>query len=392
MLTEAKIRDFKPEAANRIHWDHAVKGLGVRVTPAGSKAYIIQYRAAGRSRRSTVAQCSAITLKRAREVAGAQLLAIRHEGDDPLRRRQDAVTSPSVGDGLDRFFREDGPRRVADKLMVPDTLATYRAQSERYIRPALGASKIADVRRREIEQMLARVKGPVQRNRVGALASRLFNSFERWEWRTPQTNPVRLIEKTREAPRARIFSPSELAKMGAAINGLSCASHKAALRFLILTGWRVGEVLGLEWEWIDFETGVVNLPSTKVGAARRTVDALALQSLDSLARTTPRVFAPCSYGTIRSWFGKVCHAAGIEGARLHDVRRTVASSAAAAGLSVILLRDLLGHKSLAMASRYAQQSDSALQAAQGAAAARMSGMLKGTSAKVVDHPKRRKAS
>ena len=391
MLTEAKIRDFKPEAATRIHWDHAVKGLGVRVTPAGSKAYIIQYRAAGRSRRSTVAQCSAITLKRAREVAGAQLLAIKHEGADPLQRRQDATAAPTVGDGLDRFFREDGPRRVADKLMVPNTLATYRAQSERYIRPALGALKIADVRRRDVELMLSRVGGAVQRNRVGALASRLFNTFERWEWRTPQTNPVRLIEKTRETARTRVFAPSELAKMGAAISGLSCEAHKAALRFLIMTGWRVGEVLSLEWEWIDFETGVVNLPSTKVGAARRTVDNLALQSLADLPRTTPRVFAPVTYGTIRAWFGKVCDAAGIEGARLHDVRRTVASSAAAAGLSVILLRDLLGHKTLAMASRYAQQSDSALQVAQHAAASRMAGMLQGTSAEVVSHPARKKA-
>ena len=390
-LTEAFIRDAKPEAATRIYWDHSVKGLGVRITPAGSKAYIIQYRTAGSSRRSTLAQATAITLKRAREVAGAQLFAIKHEGDDPLRRRQDAEAAPTVGDGLDRFFAVDGPRRVADGRMRESTLEKYRAQANKYVRPALGSLKIECVGRRDVEQMLARVRGPVQRNRVQALASRLFNSFERWEWRTSQSNPVRLIEKTREAPRTRTFSPSELAKMGTAINGLSCEAHKAALRFLVLTGWRVGEVLGLEWSWIDFETGVVNLPSTKVGAARRTVDALALQSLDSLARTTPRVFAPCSYGTIRSWFGKVCHAAGIEGARLHDVRRTVASSAAAAGLSVILLRDLLGHKTLAMASRYAQQSDSALQAAQGAAAARMAGMLAGTSAEVVDHPKHRKS-
>ena len=358
-LTEAKIRDFKPEATTRIYWDNAVKGLGVRVTVNGAKAYVIQYRTAGRSRRSTVAQCSAITLKRAREVAGVQLLAIRHEGADPLQRRQDAEAAPTVGDGLDRFFAEDGPRQVADKRMVPDTLARYRAQAERYIRPALGAMKIADVRRRDVELMLSRVGGKVQRNRVHALGSGLFQAFERWEWRTPQTNPVRLIKKTRETARTRVFTPSELASMGTAINSLSCEAHKAALRFLVLTGWRVGEVLGLEWEWIDFETGVVNLPSTKVGAARRTVDALALQSLAGLPRTTPRVFAPASYGTIRSWFGKVCRAAGIEGARLHDVRRTVATTAAGSGLSVILLRDLLGHKTLAMASRYAQQSDTA---------------------------------
>ena len=292
--------------------------------------------------------------------------------------------------GLDRFFREDGPRRVADGLMVASTLKKYRAQAEKYVRPALGTMKIEAVGRRDVELMLSRVKGPVQRNRVAAFASRLFNSFERWEWRLQQTNPLRLIEKTREAPRTRVFSASELASMGAAISGLDCEAHKAALRFLILTGWRVSEVVGLEWSWIDFETGVVNLPSTKVGAARRTVDPLALQLLANLPRTTPRVFSSCSYRRLWTCFGRVCDVAGIEGGRLHDLRRTVASSAAAAGLSVILLRDLLGHKTLTMASRYAQRSDSALQVAQHAAASRMAGMLQGTTAEVEDITEHRK--
>lgn len=381
-LTEAFIRDAAPQSNTRIYWDHAVRGLGVRITPAGSKSYVLQYRVSARSRRSTVAQCSAITLKRAREIAGEQLLAIRNEGADPLQRRQDAMAAPTVGDGLDRFFREDGPRRVADKLMVPDTLATYRAQAKRYIRPALGALKIADVRRRDVEQMLARVGGSVQRNRVGALASRLFNSFERWEWRTPQTNPARRIAKTREEARRRTFAPSELAAMGAAIDGLPCASHKAALSFLILTGWRVGEILGLEWSMINFETGKVDLPTTKVGSARRMVPAVALKLIADLPRSNARVFDRVSYRSIRDQFIKVCRMAGVAGARLHDIRRTVATSAAAAGLSVVLLRDLLGHKTLMMASRYAQQSDTALEVARNAAASRMSAMLAGDDAEV----------
>ena len=391
-LTEAFIRDAKPESATRIFWDHVVKGLGVRITPTGSRAFVLQYRAKGRSRRCTVAQCGGTTLRRAREVAGEQLLAIRNDGDDPLQRRQDAMTAPTISDGLDRFFGEDGPRRVEDGLMVPNTLKDYRAQAERYIRPALGALKIESVTRADVEKMLARVGGKVQKNRILALTSRLFTAFEQYEWRAVGSNPARRIAKTRERPRHRTLSPSELAAMGAAIAAIACPSHMGALRFLILTGWRVGEVLALEWDWINFETGVVDLPSTKTGAARRTVDALALQSLDALARTSPRVFAPATYGTIRSWFVKVCQTAGIEGARLHDIRRTVATSAAAAGLSIILLRDLLGHKTLAMASRYAQQSDTALQAAQQAAARRMAALLAGDSAEVVgigEHRNRR---
>ena len=88
------------------------------------------------------------------------------------------MAAPTVGDGLDRFFGEYGPSRVAIGRMRESTLEKYRAQAEKYVRPCLGATKIADVRRRDVVQMLARVGGPVQRNRVQAFTSRLFTAFE----------------------------------------------------------------------------------------------------------------------------------------------------------------------------------------------------------------------
>ena len=53
MLTERRIRDARPETRTRILWDSQVKGLGLRVTPAGTKSYILNYRVAGRERRAT---------------------------------------------------------------------------------------------------------------------------------------------------------------------------------------------------------------------------------------------------------------------------------------------------------------------------------------------------
>ena len=388
-FTEAFIRDAKPEAATRIFWDHAVKGLGVRITPAGSKSFVLQYRVAGRSRRSTVAQCSAISLKRAREIAGEQLAAIRNQGADPLQRRQDAMAAPSVADGLDRFFAEYGPARVAIGRMRESTLEKYHAQAEKYVRPALGAFKVADVRRRDVVQMLARVGGPVQRNRVQAFTSRLFSAFEEFEIRAVDSNPARRITKTLEKPRNRVFAASEIAAIGAAIDGLACPVHKAALRFLLLTSWRNGEALSLEWDKIDFEGGVADLPNTKTGAARKQVASLALELLATLPRTNARVFHPVTYGTLRHRLLAVCREAKVPDARLHDIRRTVASNAGAAGASAFAIRDMLGHSSLAMSNRYVRLSAPAVQSVQHAAASRMAAQLAGTSAVVVDHPKRR---
>ena len=140
----------------------------------------------------------------------------------------------------------------------------------------------------------------------------------------------------------------------------------------MLSGWRNGEVLSLQWDAVNFETGEVVLPSTKTGRAVRTVDGIALQAIADLPRVNrvPGVFAGLTYETLRRRWKTVCEAAGIDGVRLHDIRRTVATSAAAAGMSAFLLRDLMGHKTLAMANRYVR-TGSALQEAQAATAARM---------------------
>ena len=362
----------------------------MRVTPTGAKSFVIQYRTKGRQRRWTLAQCAAVPLKRAREVAGETLLAIRN-GDDPLQRRQDSLAAPSVASAIDRFFAEDGPSLVAAGRMRPTTLQTYSAQAERHVKRGIGALKVEDVKRRDVELMLAGVAGGIQRNRVQALVSRLFATFEAWEIRAPGSNPAKGISKVREHPRTRIFSPAELKAMGEAISEIECPYHAGALRFLILSGWRTGEVLSLTWNMVNLETGICDLPSTKVGPSRRPVSAIALQVLEGLPRSGAKVFSRVTYRTLRSRLFEVCRAAGIEDARLHDCRRTFASTAAADGMSAFVLMGLLGHSGIAMSARYVQLSGPVLDEARHSTTSHMASMLAGGDAEVVDHPARKKA-
>ena len=95
-----------------------------------------------------------------------------------------------------------------------------------------------------------------------------------------------------------------------------------------------------------------------------------------------------TYGTLRKRFLEACAQAGIADARLHDIRRSVATSAAADGVSPFMLRDLLNHKTVAMANRYARRAGAALQDAQDATAARMGAMLDGRAADIVPLRKR----
>ena len=53
-----------------------------------------------------------------------------------------------------------------------------------------------------------------------------------------------------------------------------------------------------------------------------------------------------TYRTVRHHFGDAAKLAGLSDVRLHDLRRTVMTNAAAAGVGTHVLRDLLGHKTL----------------------------------------------
>lgn len=384
-LTEKRIRDAQPGATTFVIWDRVVKGFGLRVTPNSVKAYVLDYRADGRKRRFTLARAGELSLKDARERAGAELVAIRNGEADPLKRRRDIQAAPTVNDGLDLFFSDYVPRRIADGRMAPRTAKDYRAQADRTIRPGIGTMKIAEVTRHDIERTVAK-RAPVQRNRTLALLSRLFTWFEHTELRPQHTNPVRGIEKAKEEPRDRVLAPSEIQALGEALAGMDDLFAAAAIRFLLFTGWRAGEAMSLQWGHVDVETATITLPTTKTGRDVRPVGALALALLADLPRVAgnPFVFAGGStkaitYSTLRRRFGEACEQAGIADTRLHDVRRTVATSAAAHGVSVFMLRDLLNHKTVAMANRYARRAGTALQEAQDTSAGRMMALLDGKS-------------
>ena len=83
-LSEKIIRDARPKPKTHILWDARVRGLGVRITPAGAKAFILNYRVAGKERRATLAPVGGVNLREARERAGAELAARRTVPADTL--------------------------------------------------------------------------------------------------------------------------------------------------------------------------------------------------------------------------------------------------------------------------------------------------------------------
>ena len=369
-LTERVIRDAKATGKTYTIWDSKVPGLGLQVTDGGTKNYVVRYRAAGRKRQAILARVGGVSLADVRKRAGAELLRVRADGADMLERQHEAKLAPTVRDLVERFLTDTAPARVDAGRLAPSTLKGYRNQCRRYIVPRLGKLPVETVTRAHIETFAGKLAAtPTMRNRVLALLSRLFTLAEHWEWRPQRTNPVRGVDRARETARDRTLSRADFAALAGALEDLDTRypASVAAIRVAAMSGLRIGEVLAMAWEHVDVEAGRAVLPKTKTG--RRTVPlaapVAAIVAAQPKISRNPYVFAGArhaavTYRTTRNVFALAAERAGLPDLRLHDLRRTVATNLAGAGLGAFTIRDVLGHSTLTMSNRYVRMAGEAL--------------------------------
>ena len=246
-------------------------------------------------------------------------------------------------------------------LLQPRTVSEYRKQAEQTIRPAIGNLKIQHVNRQDIERATEHL-APVLRNRTLAFLSRLFTYFEESQWRKPQSNPARRVSRARENPRDRTLTDTELKKLAKYLDEAQerYPAPVAAIWFACYTGLRIGEILTMKWEHVDLDTERVLLPESKTGRRYHDLPPSARKILESLDKNGEFCFSTGrgkpSYSHVRKVFQECIATAKLSDIRIHDLRRTMMTRAAAAGLPTHILRDLLGHKTTAMADRYVRHS------------------------------------
>ena len=162
----------------------------------------------------------------------------------------------------------------------------------------------------------------------------------------------------------------------------------AAIRFLLLSGWREQEALTLKWAELSTERGTATLEDTKTDRSQRAIGAPALLLLADLPRIegSPYVFPGWKKGlpladVARLWYA-VRHATGLESVRLHDLRHTFASVTASAGGSLLMIGKLLGHKQASTTMRYAHLADSPVKVAADSTAGQVAAWLGGSTSPV----------
>jgi len=371
-------------------WDSVLPGFAVRLTAAGGKAWVVQTKVrGGKERRITIGSCAKVPLDKAR-VEASKLIAHADLGRDVAQERQEArqvkpEANPTLADFADRWLEEVVARRNR-----PGTVKIRRLLVKNHIKPHIGARRLAEITRKDIEDLhhAVSVKYPVAANRAVSTLSAILATAVRWGML--DRNPALGVDRNAEEGRERYLTPEEIKALSVALDESPAQDSADVVRLLLLTGARVGEVLAMRWEQLDLGAGVWTKPAatTKQNKTHRvplSPPAVAVltkrkEAAKEAAKKVkrPKLDRPAEEGnpwvfpgegkdghmtSIRVFWGAVCKRAKIKGARIHDLRHTFASLLVSAGESLPIVGALLGHTQAKTTSRYAHLLDDPLRAA-----------------------------
>ena len=341
-------------------WDRHLPGFAVRVYPSGTRTYIVQTRGPYGARRVTLGRHGVITTTEARRRAW-QVIARIKAGEEPLPEH--AASRRAVGPRL----ADMAARYIDEYVAVHCKPATMRIRSSaiyKHIVPRLGNLRIGSVRRRHVTALQQRMAAtPVQANNVVITLSQIYTKAQDWGIVVEGTNPCRHVELYRQRKRERFLTEVEFERLGRVLDeavqsGGATPEAIAAIRLLILTGCRRGEILRLRWDDVDLQARELRLRDTKTGPRVVPLSPSAVQLLTELPRGGSRWVIPgrkpgthmCRLGNAWRLLRK---RAGLHDVRLHDLRHSFASSALALGESLPMIARLLGHRQIASTARYA---------------------------------------
>ena len=358
-LTKRIVDSTKPKGRDYFIWDSEMPGFGLRVFASGRRSYLVQYKASGRTRRMTIGSHGVLTPDEARTKARRLLVQVS-DGADPADKRINDRQSATITNLCERYYNEHV--LVHNKA---NTAKEFRRLIDARIIPELGTIKVAHMSRQEVIKLhLSMKETPRQANLTLAVLSKALNLAELWELREENTNPCRLIKKFPERKRERYLSEDELNKLGRELEkslkeGIENKDVIYALRLLALSGCRLGEILSLRWEHVDVENGLLILPDAKAGARAHPIGQSAISLISKISRVegAPWVFHSTTLGkhlsssTIETAWQRIRQRMGVKDIRIHDLRHTVGTYSGQTGANAFLIRDKLGHRTLAMTGR-----------------------------------------
>lgn len=268
---------------------------------------------------------------------------------------------------VEMTFGEFAALWVETSQVSPHELECRRSRYRRYLQPLLGDIPLADLRPHHVERALSAVESPGIRRHVWVDVRAIVRKARAQGLiahdplagvtppRTPEFRPTiwtdeelrRFVAATREHPRGLLF------------------------RVALVTGMRLGELLGLRWRCVDLERGTVTVEAdlewlpgggwrlgpVKSRSSRRTIllPRDVLEELRDLGPGAPdefvfqsRVGGPLDPTNVTARDLKaICRAAGVPPIRFHDLRHLHNTLLLRAGVSPRVVAARAGHSSVA---------------------------------------------
>ena len=366
--------DAVPVPANGdvLYWDNSPlgpRGFGLRITPKGVRAYILQYRMRGRpARRLTIGQHGTWTAERARERA-KDIMRDIDRGIDPVDAERKRARDATVL-GFENYVETFSDGYL--KTQWGDSWPQAKRQLIMHVVPLLGSRPLPEIEVHEITAVMDKLRDrPALQKNVHAVLRKLFN------W-AAKRDDIRYspMEKMSVPPgvkrRKRILSPDELLALWRASYTLP-GPRGAFIRMLMATLQRRSEVAELPWVELAQADKRWMLPGerAKNGQDHQVpLNPLAVAELEALGwKRRGFVFASSTGTTPISDFSKIKrkldvamlpilqiiaderadtagenrHKVELPEWRVHDIRRTGTTQMQALGIAIEVTERVINH-------------------------------------------------
>lgn len=266
-LTDLAIKKLKVKETRYDVLD--VKGLALRIMPTGVKVWTCRFMIDGKPKRMTLGRYPTVSLSQARE---KHALAVQdvERGIDPSAKqaaeKEKRKAEPTFGDLLDEYWEKElsktASRDERKRLVTKDAL------------PAWKSRKVSSIRRRDAVLLLddVRDRAPIVANRLHSILVRMFNFAS--ERGIIDFSPLDGMRRGEESTRERVLTDDEIKNLWscmdlerADVNVFHMA--KLALKGILLTGQRPGEVAGMKWEQIEDDWWILPPELTKTRTENR---------------------------------------------------------------------------------------------------------------------------
>jgi integrase len=242
----------------------APRGFGVRVTAAGARAFILNYRLRGREHRYTIgAWPDWSALKAVREARNLRQRIDR--GENPIDDHAPALATVTVASVLDDFVT----RHVRNKNQPLRSADEYESAFKRLVKPRIGKLGIYEVRRSHVIKVLDEIEdenGPVMADRTLAYLRKAFNWYATRDdqFNVPVVRGMARI-KPKERARDRVLSDDEIRAIWPALG--EAGTFGTIVKILLLTAQRRDEVAHMSRKEISHD-GIWTIPSERYKTKR----------------------------------------------------------------------------------------------------------------------------